>query len=89
MSEDNWIKVLSEIDKTKGKEKPLLVNNNVYDFNIYGIKKRMVGYMIVWNVKSLKAIHISRMEIREGVPFYEMDAETAPDPPKGLIFQSF
>jgi len=88
MRKDNWVKVLSEIDETKGTIKPILINDNSYNFNIYGIKSRMIGYMVVWNVKSLKAIHISRMKIKKGVPFYEMDKEDIPEPPKGLEFQS-
>ncbi len=85
---DNWIKVLSEINKTEGKIKPLFVDNNFYNFNIYGIRSRKVGYMVVWNVNSLKALHISRMEIKIDMPFYEMNKENVPEPPEGLEFQS-
>jgi hypothetical protein len=88
MNKNNWIKVLSEINKTNGVIKPILVEGGTYSFNIHGMKDKMLGYMTIWNEETLSAIQVSRMEIKEGMPFYEMGEEEDLEQPENLIFES-
>ncbi|TYA74217.1 hypothetical protein [Seonamhaeicola marinus] len=86
MGKDNWITVLNEIRTTKGKFKPIDINENRYDFYVVKVTEEMMGYMIVWNVNTLNAVHISRMKITEDIPYVNKDELEDLSLPENLKF---
>ena len=83
MNKINWVEIINEISNTDGKKRPIYFEEEYYDFIICGDKKRMMGFMMVWNVDSLRAIHISRMHINENLFFLPMTGHDR-EIPQGL-----
>lgn len=48
-------------------ENKLSIANQNFEFRVFQFKNTDYGYMIIWNIKTLNAFHISRMEINNSI----------------------
>ena len=74
MGDINWIDLTKKIFHVKGCRK-IEFENEEFEFVAFGDLNERIGFMIIWNVKTKKAIRISRMKIPENMIFYDFNEE--------------
>ncbi|WP_445456092.1 hypothetical protein [Flavobacterium sp. HNIBRBA15423] len=93
----NWLKISLLALKTEGNI--LEFNKNIFKFKLFKFRGSTNGYMMIWNVKTLHAFTISRMEINEtivgevneidmAIEYNDSNFKTLYDIPHDLIFEN-
>ncbi len=68
-----WITLCNQILDNKAKQKPVMFEDSLFDFQIFGFEKTRMGFMIIWEVSTNRATNVCRMTIPEGIGFNLMD----------------
>lgn len=75
MEDINWLKIVDKIVEVKGKQKPIHFNGQYFNYAIFKNNNSNIGFMIIWNTSSFRAVNISRMKISNDLEFLPMDEE--------------
>lgn len=62
---DNWLKICSIAFKSK--QEIIDFKENVFKFKTFRFKETNKGYMIIWNINTLNAFTVSRLEINNNI----------------------
>jgi len=95
--ETNWLKI--SLVALKSRNNSFEFKNNIYKFKIFKFKESNYGFMIIWNVKTLNAFSVSRMEINDTImgevneiditiEYNDSNFKTLYNIPTGLIFEN-
>lgn len=72
MRKTDWIKIAQYIIENQIKEETINFDDISYGYKIFGDLEKQIGFMIIWEVVSHKAVHISRMKLPEGLEVISM-----------------
>ncbi len=89
---DNWLKI--SLIAFKSKSNIFEEKRNTFEFKVFKFKGTSKGFMIIWNIETLNAFTISRMEVDEKilVEVIELDMKVEDSNeskyiPQSLIFE--
>jgi hypothetical protein len=86
---DDWITISKLIFDNRGCDNCIEYLENKYNFVIIGYPESGLGYMVVWNILTKKAVKLCRMAIPQGIEFIDIndDRAIAKIVPDNLIFE--
>lgn len=82
-----WSEIIELVFKTYGKVNPIEYSNQLYEFIIVKFPETNMGYMTIWNTTTLRAVHLSRIRINEGVEYIQLEEDDVIDIPQNLKFE--
>jgi len=71
----DWLSILTKIVDKPNKDNYLKVDNKIFNFKYVGFPTNRMGYLVLWEQTSKRAIHFSRLEVPEQYDFIDINSE--------------
>ena len=84
-----WPEILKQVlatDQSFGNR--ISFAGSTFNFQFVADPLTRLGFLLIWETESRRAIHVSRVKVPDGLPFTDIDQETSGSIPQNLLFES-